>query len=154
MTPDIWNVRTWCFYAETLHDPQSAELPCSHCCYLTERGAEKQVSITKNVCLGGGKWRGGEEPERHPGNDGKGPWKDLLKSLLQAPRTHKNWVKHHSSSGLQKPHFLVSRMNLFCLMFGTSGSEEGEVLIITWESEFCGLNALREGSLLFFESDF
>ena len=45
-------------------------------------------------------------------------------------------------------------MNLFCLMFGTLGSEEGEVLIITWESEFCGLNALREGALLFFESDF
>ena len=36
---------------------------------------------------------------------------------------------------------------------------EGKVLILTWESEFSGLAALREGSLLFFfffffESDY
>lgn len=32
-------------------------------------------------------------------------------------------------------------------MFGPLGSEEGKVLILTWDSEFSGLNALGEGSL-------
>lgn len=39
-------------------------------------------------------------------------------------------------------------------MFGTLGSKKGQVFILTWESELSGLNALKEGSLLFFESDF
>lgn len=160
VTPNIRSVRIWCFYSEALHNPQNEELPSTPCCYfIATEEKSRETSFHNKVCVFG--WWEGEARKRtgtwmillnlsifHPGND-RTLRRHFKNPSFWAPRIHKNWVKYYSSSGFYKPHLLVSRMNLFCLMSRTLGLE-CKVLILTWEPEFSRLAALGEGSLLFF----
>ena len=64
VTPNIQPLSTWCSHAETLHHPQSAELPSPTAASL-QRGAETSVSMMKPVCLGGGETEEEWAPKRH-----------------------------------------------------------------------------------------
>lgn len=126
---------------------------CSHCCCVRERAAEGN-----QVCLGGRK-QGGEEwtPERHLFNSGisqPGMKKDNTEGLFQCllPLSQNTYEPNETAliTGTLKATFLgLWNTSLLSGMFRRQGSEEGKVLILTWDSEFSGLNPLREGPLSF-----
>lgn len=103
--PNIWNVRTWCFYAATLHDPWSAKLPCT--CSLEieqQRGSKFHNKVSVSGCqeAGPGENRHLKDSIRFRHLPSQKWWKRISQRLLKSLYSSQSTTQHQGFTN----HFL------------------------------------------------